>query len=185
MTKKEIENTVMGDKIAEALGITPMTGAEIVADEEAKMVKEANEMIEKAKVTVVPDATKTNIRTYGKPNELIPVGNITDIPTGSDFTDVQESIRQIAELGAQKLHELGEVASASQHPRVYEAFTELLKGVVTANKELMEIKKLNVEIEKSGGFEEPSIVNNNLFVGSTKELMEQMKQLKDDSNDST
>lgn len=169
MTKKP-ENSIMGDKLAEALGIGEMSGAEIVADEESK---------------IVPDATKTNIRSWKSPKpsqsaELVPVGDTPDIPTGAEFSDVQESIRQIAELGAQKLHELGEVASASQHPRVYEAFTELLKGVVTANKELMEIKKLNVDIEGQKQVDEPNVVNNNLFVGSTKELMEQMKQLKDE-----
>lgn len=177
---KDVKNTIMGDKIAEALGITPMSGAEIVADEERKMDEAKAQQIANS---LNPDGTKTNIRTYRPKGEPVPITVAPDMPSGSDYEDVQESIRQIAELGAQKLHELGEVASASQHPRVYEAFTELMKGVVTAQKELMEIKKLQVDIdEKQGVVEDPGgkVVNNNLFVGSTKELMEQMKQLKNE-----
>ena len=99
---------------------------------------------------------------------------------GDDFASVQKQIRQIAQLGSEKLRELGDVASLTQHPRAYEAFTELLKAALQAQRELLEIQRTQLDIENKKpnfGVDEKKIVNNNLFVGSTRELLEQMKVL--------
>ena len=113
--------------------------------------------------------------------ELVPI-NEKSTPQGTDFDDVREQIREIAQLGRDKLIELGEVASQSQHPRAYEAFTELLKASVQAQRDLLEIQRTQIDIEQKRGDapqEIGKVVNNNLLVfkGSTKELLEQMREL--------
>ena len=119
--------------------------------------------------------------------QLVPVKEPQE--QGAEFDDVQEQIRQAAELGAAKLKELGEVASASQHPRAYEAFTALMKELVLAQKELLEIQKTRLEIaqqeKKSGNPQEEEggkVINQNLFVGSTADFHKMLEQMQNNGN---
>ena len=108
---------------------------------------------------------------------------------GKDFGSVQEQIRKIAQLGSEKLNELSELATASQHPRAYEVFTELMKAAVSAQKDLLEIQKTQLELEQkkaNGGREDENqgkVINNQLFVGSTAEMANMMRQLQNNKND--
>ena len=122
--------------------------------------------------------------------ELVPVTDVKEQGTG--FEDVQEAIKEAAQLGAAKLQELGDVASQSQHPRAYEAFTQLLKEVVGAQKELLEINKTQAEIKKaeqnngdSPSADQPQNVTNQLiFQGSTAEFQKMIAQMKGNDDDS-
>lgn len=100
------------------------------------------------------------------------------IDSDEQFAEVQSNIRNAADVGEIALQELAQIASSSQHPRAYEVVSTLMGQIVNANKQLLEIEKLKLEIEKEkngGQVEEAKVVNNNLFVGSTAELLEQLK----------
>lgn len=100
------------------------------------------------------------------------------IDSDEQFAEVQSNIRNAADVGEIALQELAQIASSSQHPRAYEVISTLMGQIVNANKQLLEIEKLKLEIEKEkngGQVEEAKVVNNNLFVGSTAELLEQLK----------
>jgi len=105
------------------------------------------------------------------------------IDSDEQFAEVQSNIRNAADVGEIALQELAQIASSSQHPRAYEVVSTLMGQIVNANKQLLEIEKLKLEIEKEkngGQVEEAKVVNNNLFVGSTAELLEQLKGKKNE-----
>lgn len=101
-----------------------------------------------------------------------------DVDSDEQFSEVQANIRSAADVGEMALQELAQIASVSQHPRAFEVVSTMIGQIVNANKQLLEIEKLKLEIEKEkngGQVEDPKVVNNNLFVGSTAELLEQLK----------
>lgn len=105
-----------------------------------------------------------------------------DVDSDEQFSEVQANIRNAADVGEMALQELAQIASASQHPRAFEVVSTMIGQIVSANKQLLEIEKLKLEIEKEkngGQPEEAKVVNNNLFVGSTAELLEQLKGKKE------
>lgn len=121
--------------------------------------------------------------------DLVPLNQVkTDIKKATDNTDYEvarENIHQAINLGSNSLQELADIAATSQHPRAYEAMTEMLKAIVQANKDLLDIKKMELEIADKQEQKEPQakVVNQNLFVGSTSEVMTLIEQLKDKNND--
>ena len=88
-------------------------------------------------------------------------------------------MEQILDVGQQAVGELYELAKLSQDPRVYRVFTELISAMTTANKELMEIKKVDVEVKEIERVkDQPQTINQNLFVGSTAELSKFLETVK-------
>jgi hypothetical protein len=88
----------------------------------------------------------------------------------NDFQIARNNIHNIIESGSQALDELLMVASQSQHPRAYEVISTLIKTLVDANKDLLELQK---KIRDLADPEQPSTgpktINNNLII-TTAEL---------------
>jgi hypothetical protein len=102
-----------------------------------------------------------------------------DIDT--DYRYARENLYDIIENGSHALHELVEIAKSSEHPRAFEVVASLMKTLTDANKDLLEVqakvKKLKQEENIQSG---PNNVTNALFVGSTTELQNMLKDnLKD------
>ena len=102
-----------------------------------------------------------------------------DIDT--DYRYARENLYDIIENGSHALHELVEIAKSSEHPRAFEVVASLMKTLTDANKDLLEVqakvKKLKQEENVQTG---PNNVTNALFVGSTTELQNMLKDnLKD------
>lgn len=101
-----------------------------------------------------------------------------DIDT--DYRYARENLYDIIENGSHALHELVEIAKASEHPRAFEVVGSLMKTLTDANKDLLEIqtkvKKLKQEENVNQG---PNSVTNALFVGSTAELQNMLKDTLD------
>ena len=68
-----------------------------------------------------------------------------------------------------------DVAQRSQHPRGYEVVATLINSLASANKDLLDLikKKKDLEQSNNGG---PSTVNNNLYIGSTADLLKLLKK---------
>ena len=100
----------------------------------------------------------------------------------NDYEYARQNIYRVIETGANALDELAQVAAQSQHPRAYEVLTNLVKTMVEANKDLMHLKKIKVEVQKMS--DEPldnmsgNKVQNNLFVGSTTQLQKFISGMK-------
>ena len=70
----------------------------------------------------------------------------------------------------------GLIAKADESPRSFEVLGQLMNSLTTTTKELLLLQKTKNEIEKK---DKSSVrTENNLFVGSTKELQELLEQKK-------
>tara|TARA_B100002019_G_scaffold169533_1_gene146595 strand:- start:1857 stop:2318 length:462 start_codon:yes stop_codon:yes gene_type:complete len=104
-----------------------------------------------------------------------------DIDT--DYRYARENLYEIIENGSHALHELVEIAKSSEHPRAFEVVASLMKTLTDANKDLLEVqakvKKLKQEDNIQTG---PNNVTNALFVGSTTELQNMLKDNLEDKS---
>ena len=104
---------------------------------------------------------------------------IRSIKGSNEYETAKGNMEQILDVGQQAVGELYELAKLSQDPRVYRVFTELISAMTTANKELMEIKKVDVEVKEIERVkDQPQTINQNLFVGSTAELSKFLETVK-------
>jgi hypothetical protein len=96
----------------------------------------------------------------------------------SDYEYARSNLYGIIETSSDALNQLVELAKASEHPRAFEVVGQLTKTLLDANKDLLEIQKkvkaLQAEEEQKID-ESGQITNNNLFVGSTSELLKMIK----------
>jgi|TARA_B110000908_G_C10238565_1_gene444798 hypothetical protein len=92
-----------------------------------------------------------------------------------DYDYARTNFYNIIETGTEALEQMLDVAKASEHPRAYEVVSTIMKTLVDANKDLvgMSEKKKPKETEAFDGK-----VNNNLFVGSTAELQQLLKDMR-------
>ena len=95
--------------------------------------------------------------------------------TDNEYAAVKQNMDSIIDVGTAALSQLAEMATLSQDARVYRVLTELISAMVTANKEVIEMKKTASEIDGGGA---PEKVVNNMFVGSTAELAKMIEDMK-------
>lgn len=90
----------------------------------------------------------------------------------SDFEYARGNMISILEKGNEALSDMLDFAQQAQHPRGYEVVATLIKTLAETNKDLLELSKKKKDLEGDTG---PSTVNNNLFVGSSAELLKMLK----------
>lgn len=104
------------------------------------------------------------------------------IEDDNDYEYARQNIYSIIETGANALDELAQVAAQTQHPRAFEVLATMVKTLVDANKDLLNIKKTKIEIQKAAEGPVEGLgnnkVQNNLFVGSTAELQKFLKDMR-------
>lgn len=94
-----------------------------------------------------------------------------------DAEFARQNLRTLIEKGNIAADEIMQVASASEHPRAFEVAATMLKNLADMNKDLMEIQKRKRDLA-------PQITQQNInvdkavFVGSTAELLKQIKSNK-------
>lgn len=91
----------------------------------------------------------------------------TDIET--DFQYTRMNLQNVIEQGAHALDEMIEIAKQSQQPRAFEVVSTLINALSAANKDLMELNKRYKDLSPESV--KKNTVTNNLFVGSTSELL--------------
>jgi len=116
-----------------------------------------------------------------QPNQVMKLmGDIFDDSAKTDFTTARNNILDLINAGKMSLDNLVSLASQAQHPRMYEVLAGLIKTLVDANKDLLEIQSKIREIHSADTPQnntDGNIINNNLFVGSTHELQRMLKTL--------
>ena len=90
-----------------------------------------------------------------------------------DFEYARGNMISILDKGNEALSDMLDFAQQSQHPRGYEVVAALIKTLAETNKDLLELSKKKKDIE--GVVAAPTNVNNNLFVGSTSDLLKMLK----------
>ena len=99
-----------------------------------------------------------------------------DIKPQDDFEFARQNLRNILEKGTIALDKMLEVADMSQHPRSYEVVSTLINSLSASNKDLLELSEKKKRIEKAETTKDNQTVNNNLFIGSTNDLLKMLKQ---------
>lgn len=129
---------------------------------------------------LVPTSGSKEIQTFVPREDLKKILN-----NGDDYDTVRQNLKDLIEKGQKALDEILGMAEQSQHPRFYEMVATQISTMVAANKALLEATKMQQSIDSAQAeAEEPATekgakhVTQNLFVGSTAELQELMKQIK-------
>ena len=113
--------------------------------------------------------------------EVIDESRLTPMPKATidqddvmdDYHYARENLKNIIDSAQQSIDDLSSIASTSESPRAYEVLSDLMKTIVNANKDLLELQRKVKQLKDDG--EKPSNVTNALFVGSTAELQKLIK----------
>lgn len=139
------------DKISEVLGLRPL--------DEAK---------KEDLPSVIDDASVPSID----------VKDIEDDETIKDIEQARGNIKNIIEQGDDALKEMIALAKQSESPRAFEVASTLMKTLLDANKDFVEMstKKKYAKEEKMGPKEaaQTNVTNNNLIL-STADLLKMIK----------
>lgn len=122
-----------------------------------------------------------------KPQELIPAPEELSNEAQEDFAFARSNIRNLIRQGTGAVDNILEVARESEHPRAYEVVSTLIKTMADMNKDLIEIQKKKKEMIGGSG-QRPQDnqtinVDKAVFVGSTTDLIKQMKEKKNGNTD--
>ena len=97
-----------------------------------------------------------------------------------DYKYARDNFYNVIEKGTDALEQMLDVARASEHPRAYEVVSTLMKTLVDANKDLVKMGDDKRKAESNIEDKDTKTVNNNLFVGSTSDLQEMLRDMKED-----
>jgi hypothetical protein len=113
------------------------------------------------------------------PSKAVVRAEETTSESERDYKYARQNFIDIIEKGADALENLMDVALQSQHPRAYEVLATTMKTLIDANKDLVELsRKNNPEPEQKQNI--PGKVTNNLFVGSTHDLQQILRDMRNE-----
>lgn len=90
----------------------------------------------------------------------------------------RQALRDIIEKGRDAIDEVINLAKSSESPRAYEVLAEMIKTVSDSSKDLLLLQKIKKDAMREKKSDAPR-TQNNLFLGTTTELMKMMKQHED------
>jgi hypothetical protein len=116
--------------------------------------------------------------------EIEPIPIATEVielkdPVEDDAEFARQNLRDLIEKGNDAADHIISVAKQSDHPRAFEVVAGMLKNLADMNKDLLEVQKRKQDLQ-------PKVTNNTqnltidkaVFVGSTAELLKQLKENK-------
>lgn len=115
--------------------------------------------------------SELNSRFDIEPAVVKEVAVIESEPVEDDIEHARNTLRDLIDKGNEAIDGIGNLAKNSDAPRAYEVMGQLIKTVSDVTKDLVAVQKAKAEIER------PKIASqtNNVFVGSTHELMKMLK----------
>ena len=123
-------------------------------------------------------------------NKLSEALQIEPIPVTTELIEVKDAVEDDAEFARQNLRDLIEkgndaadhiisVAKQSDHPRAFEVVAGMLKNLADMNKDLLEVQKRKQDLQpKTTNNTQNLNIDKAVFVGSTAELLKQLKENK-------
>jgi hypothetical protein len=91
------------------------------------------------------------------------------------YQQSKENLQGIIDQGKEAMEEILQVAKAGQHPRAFEVYGTILKNMVDANKELLNIQKQMRDMDGKQKETNNTTIDKAIFVGSTAELSKLIK----------
>ena len=99
-----------------------------------------------------------------------------------DYSYSRSQLYSLIEKGQEAVNGILDVAASSDHPRAYEVAGQLIKNVADVTDKLADLHKKMKDLNDD--YQGPkSITNNALYVGSTADLLQLIKQEKKISSD--
>jgi hypothetical protein len=96
----------------------------------------------------------------------------------TDYEYARTNFYNVIESGTEALEQMLEVAKASEHPRAYEVVATIMKTLIDSNKELVAMSSKKVKDDEIVPETNKPVTNNNLFVCSTAELQQLLKDMR-------
>ena len=125
----------------------------------------------------------TELATQLPPSEIVNTESekIYDSEAEKDFNLARKNLTHITTKGQEALDTVVDLAMASEHPRAFEVVSQIISALSAANRDLMGLhaqrEALKKPQDKSSG-QDTSVINQSIFVGSTKELQELLSKRK-------
>lgn len=110
-----------------------------------------------------------------------PVVKASDSNPAADDSDyAKKNLRDMIENSKTTLEGLFNLANQMQHPKVYESLTEMMRVITEMNSELTEMDRKIKEDKRqpATGTTGGGTVQNNLFVGTTQDALNLLKNIK-------
>ena len=125
---------------------------------------------------VDPIATNVEVVTS---TEVVPVKSEDVVETDTEYA--RRNIRDLIDKGSVAVDNLLQVSKESEHPRAYEVVAGLMKTMADLNKDLLELQKRKKDLQPqldSASNRGNITVEKAVFVGSTAELLKQIRENK-------
>lgn len=103
-----------------------------------------------------------------------PVDDNKEVETDTKY--VRQNMYDLIEKGHGAIDELLIIADQSQHPRSYEVLAGLIKTMGEMNKDLIDMHEKKKKLLSKEEKEDRAVTNNNLFVGSTSDLLKMLNK---------
>ena len=100
-----------------------------------------------------------------------------DATPEEDFKFARENIKELVKKGNIAVDNILAVAAATDHPRAYEVAANMIKQLGDMNKDLLALQKTRKELSPEAMPTTTVNVDKAVFVGSTAELIKQIKQV--------
>lgn len=100
----------------------------------------------------------------------------------ADFQDIRKNLAEVSARSVQVIDDLLQLSKQSESPRSYEVLVSAINSLAASNKDLLEAHSKRADIKKklasvNGNVEnQTNVQNNNVFVGSTSELLEMLNR---------
>lgn len=109
-------------------------------------------------------------------NDEVLSNDTEDAQSEADRQYARENMKEIIEQGTGALDAMLDIARATEDPRAFEVFSNIMKTLIDANKSLVSLNnnsaRKSSKSQKDNQDENKNTTTNNLFVGSTKEIAE-------------
>jgi len=107
--------------------------------------------------------------------ELVEASNSIE----NDAEYARNNIKVLIQKGSDAADHIVEIAKQSEHPRAFEVAANLLKNLADMNKDLIEIQKRKQDLNQKITNNTQNVnIDKAVFVGSTAELIKQLRENK-------
>ena len=124
------------------------------------------------------DPIATNVEVVSS-TEVVSVKSEDVVETDTEYA--RRNIRDLIDKGSVAVDNLLQVSKESEHPRAYEVVAGLMKTMADLNKDLLELQKRKKDLQPqldNASNRGNITVEKAVFVGSTAELLKQIRENK-------
>lgn len=117
-------------------------------------------------------ALESNLKQTRADNNLpVPLAD-TAKDLEDDFQEARDILKRTAEYSEEAVKGILHIARNSDQPRAYEVAGQLIKALQDNAKDILEVQAQAKKVKgEDAGPKQASVTNNNMFVGSTKDLL--------------